>query len=177
METERLYLRERTKQLLNEIMILPTEDQLHLLGHDSIEQLHLDLERSRKRFKNHETKWIKWDLIQKSSQQVIGSCSFHNWYEEHERAELGYQLNNNYQGKGFMLEALTQVMAYGFVHLKLNRVEALISPSNTKSINVAERLHFRKEGILREHYKTNNIIDDSIMYALLKSEYKQVTGN
>ena len=136
METERLYLRDRTKQFHNELLHLSVTEQLSLLGLESIEQLDAELTRSQKRFGNLEMKWQKWELIEKKSQNVIGSCGFHNWYEEHQRAEIGYFLNGNYRGKGFMSEALTSVLEHGYRVMKLNRIEAFISPSNLGSIKI-----------------------------------------
>ncbi len=142
------------------------------MGLESVEQLNAELIRSNKRLGNLEMKFVKWELIEKASQKVIGSCGFHNWYEEHERAEIGYFLNVNFQGRGFMSEALKSVIEHGFKIMKLNRMEAFISPSNLPSIKIIESLGFTREGILKEHYKWNNEILDSVVYSLLKSQLK-----
>ncbi|GGK82765.1 GNAT family N-acetyltransferase [Rufibacter glacialis] len=172
METERLIFRERTKQVQKELLNLPIKEQVKFLGLESVEQLHAELIRSNKRLNNLEMKWLKWELIEKDSQKIIGSCGFHNWYEEHERAEVGYFLNVNFQGRGFMSEALKCVINYGFKIMKLNRIEAFISPSNLPSIKIIENLGFTREGILKEHYKMKNEILDSVVYSLLKSKWK-----
>ena len=173
METARLYLRLRTKQIQEDLMHLTTQEQLSFLGLASVEELTSEIIRSQKRFGNLEMKSLKWELIEKNDQKVIGSCGFHNWYEEHNRAEIGYALNHRYQGKGFMMEGLTRVIDYGFHEMKLNRIEAFISPSNLKSISVINALGFTKEGVLREHYKNKDKIDDSLVYSLLKSDRKR----
>ncbi|PTX15076.1 ribosomal-protein-alanine N-acetyltransferase [Pontibacter mucosus] len=170
MKTERLILRERTKQVQKDLLRLPVKEQLGFLGLDTEEQLNAELIRSNKRLGNLEMKWLKWELIEKESQKVIGSCGFHNWYEEHERAELGYSLHENFRGRGFMHEALTCVIEHGFKVMKLNRIEAFVGPSNLPSIRVIEKLGFTREGLLKEHYKINDHIYDSIVYSLLRSK-------
>jgi [ribosomal protein S5]-alanine N-acetyltransferase len=172
METDRLYLRERTKQMLDELLKLPTNDQLRFLGLESTEQLKSEIVRSQTRFENREMKCIKWDLIEKGSQRVIGNCGFHNWYVEHERAEIGYLLYESFRGKGFMLEAIKSIVEYGFNKMGLNRIEAFISPHNLPSKKIIEKAGFTQEGVLREHYKWENKIYDSVVFSLLKSEYK-----
>ena len=54
----------------------------------------------------------------------------------------------------------------------LERIEAFVGPNNTPSIKLLNRMNFKKEGLLKHHYFQNNIMDDSIVFALLKSEYK-----
>lgn len=71
-----------------------------------------------------------------------------------------------------MSEALKCVINYGFKIMKLNRIEAFISPSNLPSIKIIENLGFTREGILKEHYKMKNEILDSVVYSLLKSKWK-----
>lgn len=102
METERLLFRERTKQVQQKLLNLSVEEQISFLGLESEEQLQVELARSNKRMDNLEMKWLKWELIEKSSQRVISGCDFHNWYEEHERAEIGYFLNGNFRSKGLL---------------------------------------------------------------------------
>lgn len=172
MKTDRLYLRERTKQLLEKLLCQSSEEQMNFLGIEDPDQLQQELTRIEKRF-SEKTDWKKWDLIERVTQKVIGSCGFHNWYAEHERAEIGYSLNEKYRGKGYMLEALKSVIDHGFNEMKLNRIEAFIKPDNAPSKRIIEKLGFKKEGVLREHYKSENQIHDSVVYSLLRSEFEQ----
>ena len=171
MITQRIYLRERTPELIDKLLQLSVKDQIEFLGFDELETLNFELKNIKKNIDNPFDTRKKWDLVDIKSQKVIGNCGFHNWYIEHERAEIGYFMSQDFREKGYMGEALKCVIKYGFEELKLNRIEAFMSPTNIPSINTIKKLGFSKEGILREHYKWNNKIYDSIAYSLLKSEY------
>ena len=75
--------------------------------------------------------------------------------------------------KGLMSEALEAVLQYGFEEMDLNRVEALTSYENEASIASLIKFGFREEGILKGHYYVDGLAEDSVMYALLKSEFEQ----
>ena len=109
----------------------------------------------------------------KKSGNNIGWCGYHLWYTEHQRAEIGYVMeDNNFRGKGLMTEAMRLIISYGFKEMNLNRIEALIEPNNTPSLKLAENFQFVKEGHMRDHYIKNGIAEDSLIYALLKKDYK-----
>ena len=171
MTTDRLFLRERTNQMNQDLVNFSSEKQMDFLGIEDLEQLNIQIEKIGKNLKNASigNKW--WDIIEGKSNSVIGNCGLHNWQEEHERAELGYNLHEKYRGNNYMMEAVTSLLAYGFKEMKLNRIEALVGLDNIPSIKIIERSGFVKEGVLREHYKENDEITDSLIYSLLKSEY------
>ncbi len=104
----------------------------------------------------------------------VGWCGFHTWYTDHARAEIGYVLSNEAsKGKGIMSAALKAVVDYGFNNMNLHRIEAFVAPNNVPSLKLMEKYNFTKEGHLREHYFKNNKMEDSVVFSLLKSEYKQ----
>ena len=55
--------------------------------------------------------------------------------------------------------------------MKLNWVEAFIGPDNIPSRRLVEGYGFAVEGQLREHFCYDDVIQDSVVYSLLKSEY------
>ena len=171
MKTNRLELRERTSRLEQWLLEQPIEQQLKFLGYNNMELLEIELVRIKKANAKGYTDLKKWDLILKESNTTIGNCGFHNWISKHERAEMGYILFEDYRGKGYMNEALTSIINYGFHEMNLNRIEAFISPDNSPSINLIERLNFECEGKLREHHKSEDQIHDSLVYGLLKKDY------
>ncbi|MND70827.1 putative ribosomal N-acetyltransferase YdaF [compost metagenome] len=73
-----------------------------------------------------------------------------------------------------MTEALKPIIQYGFETMKLNRIEAFLSPDNIPSLKLVQKFGFTKEGHLREHYNKDNKLEDSAVYSLLKSEYKAI---
>lgn len=104
---------------------------------------------------------------------VVGSFSFHVWVPQHRRAEIGYRILPAFQNQGLAREAIQAVVDHGFEDMNLNRIEAFVAPENRYSQKVIESQHFRREGLMREHYFYEGTFDDSICYALLRSEYDQ----
>lgn len=51
-------------------------------------------------------------------------------------------------------------------------MEAFIGPNNIASQKVVLRQGFKQEGILKDHYCTNGVIGDSIVFGLLKKDYR-----
>lgn len=172
METDRLYFRIETTEILKDLLNQRTQEQLTFFGLQDTDQLKKELTKIERKLSNKTVNWKKWNLIEKTSGRVIGNCGFHNWLTDHERAELGYFLHENFRNKGFMSEALDCVIQNGFYVMNLNRIEAFISPDNLPSTKLITKLGFIEEGLLREHYKHENQIYDSLVYSLLKSEYK-----
>jgi ribosomal-protein-alanine N-acetyltransferase len=172
METDRLYLRVQTTDLLKDVLKQGTDEQLNFFGLHDKDQLKKVLTKIERKLSNSTLDWKKWHLIEKASGIVIGNCGFHNWLADHDRAELGYFLHDDFRNKGFMIEALDSVIQHGFNKMNLNRIEAFISPDNLPSIKLITKLGFVQEGLLREHYKHENQIHDSFVYSLLKSEWK-----
>ncbi|MBK6821372.1 MAG: GNAT family N-acetyltransferase [Bacteroidetes bacterium] len=116
--------------------------------------------------------FVTFKLFDKQSHLPIGNCGFHTWYVTHARAEIGYDImDNSWKGKGVMTEALQAIIPYGFDQLQLNRIEAFIGPNNTPSLKLMHKFGFQQEGLLRAHYCKNGILEDSLVFSLLKNEY------
>ncbi len=103
---------------------------------------------------------------------LIGTCSLFHLDAQCRRAEIGYELNLESWGRGYMHEALLALLEYGFSEMALNRVEADIHPDNIGSIKSIERLGFRKEGHLRERWIVGDEVSDSAMFGLLRREWQ-----
>lgn len=173
METKRLKLTGFSPQDMTHIFENNSKDEIKkILGHRTEE----DYQKAEFKFKNgfasYNRSFILFLLSEMTSNNIIGQCGFHNWNEEHKRAELGYHLSVDlYKGKGFMTEAVDVTIDYGFKKLKLHRIEALVGSNNTPSLKIIENHHFTKEGLLRQHYLVGDKFEDSVVYSLLYNEY------
>jgi len=80
---------------------------------------------------------------------VIGYCGlfFFPDIEGQAEVEIGYRLARSVWGKGYATEAAKAVRDYAFNVLRLERLIAMIDPSNIASIRVAEKIgmHYEKE--------------------------------
>jgi ribosomal-protein-alanine N-acetyltransferase len=71
-----------------------------------------------------------------------------------------------------MSEAVAAILTYGFNEMKLYRIEAMVADYNTASVRILEKFGFVHEGRLREHYNVNGKMEDSVLYGLLKKEFR-----
>jgi ribosomal-protein-alanine N-acetyltransferase len=115
---------------------------------------------------------MKWGVAQRTDNALIGTTTLFNLNLENRRAELGYGLDRNYWGKGYMTEALQALLHYAFEGLGLHRLEADVDPRNAASIRTLERLGFQREGYLRERWQVNGEIQDALFFGLLRPEWE-----
>lgn len=85
---------------------------------------------------------VFWGITLKNSPALIGTICLWNISVEKSAAELGYMLHPDFQGKGYMQEALVSVVAYGFEIMQANLMEAFSHPKNGPSIRLLERNGF-----------------------------------
>ena len=115
---------------------------------------------------------IRWGITLKDSGKVIGSCGFLNRLTKHYRAEVGYEISKDYWGQGIASEALEAVVKYGYHHLQLERIEALIEPENVPSQRLVEKQGFIREGLLRHYEFARGKFDDLYMYSIIKEDFQ-----
>ena len=122
-------------------------------------------------------RYVCLGIEREADHQLIGECSLFNLVEQCRRAEVGYALCHMAWGQGYITEALTSLLSFGFEHLALNRVEADIDPRNDASARSLERLGFVKEGHLRERWIVSGEVSDSGLYGLLERDWRVRAGS
>ncbi len=88
-------------------------------------------------------------IFLKDTHQFVGSSGLHrpNWNVP--KFEIGYWINTQYTGYGYMTEAVEGITNYAFNELKARRLEIRCDSLNVKSKAIPERLHYSLEGTLR----------------------------
>lgn len=174
-QTERLLIKKLDSQIMNEIFELNNDDEIKKILGVTDEEFIRQKKIHQKGYESYNQKMLNFQIVEKESNAIIGNCGFHSWNPQHHRAEVGYALNSDeFKNKGFMKETLQKVIKYGFQELDLNRIEALIDENNTPSKKLLHHFGFTREGNLRGHYLVDGVFEDSVLYSLLKSEYKIV---
>ena len=88
-------------------------------------------------------------VVERSSSEVIGYCGLFFFADVGGQAEveIGYRLARSTWGHGYATEAACTVRDFAFNTLNIKRLIAMIDPSNTASIRVAEKIgmHYEKE--------------------------------
>lgn len=77
--------------------------------------------------------YLRLAIIDKATDKLIGMCVFFNHHLHSCRGEIGYCLDNAFQGKGLMYEAMIAFIDYLRTHLSIRRLEADIHPDNQAS--------------------------------------------
>ncbi|HJQ69918.1 MAG TPA: GNAT family protein [Blastocatellia bacterium] len=104
--------------------------------------------------------------------ELAGAIGFHRIDWPNRRAEIGYWVSREFQGKGIVTRAARAMVDYSFGELELNRVEIHCAEGNSKSRAVAERLGFREEGVLRRAALLYDRYLDMVIYGMLKEDWK-----
>lgn len=107
-------------------------------------------------------------VIHKADRRIIGSVSLSFVVRGPlQSCMIGYSLDKDYNGKGYMTEAVKQVVDYAFRELKFHRITGEASPDNPGSIRVLENAGFHKEGIARLNVKIRGVWKDHQILAII----------
>ncbi len=106
----------------------------------------------------------------REQERLIGWCALAITSHKQHEGELGYALNCQYWGQGYMPEAARSLITFGFTMLGLHRIFATCHPENQASERVLQKLGMQKEGYLRENKWSKGTWPDSLLYALLAQE-------
>ena len=114
-----------------------------------------------------------WCVTLRESGVVIGTCCLFDYSQQHKTAEIGYAFHPDHWGRGYALELMPPLLAFGFDRLDLNRIHAAADPRNLASLKILLNHGFREEGLLRENwiYRDEKPSDTAIL-GLLKHEWK-----
>ena len=106
-----------------------------------------------------ENEAIFWVVTPKGGARFLGSICLWKISREEAKAEIGYELLPENHGKGIMQEVIPRVIQFGFEEMKLQTIEAELSPRNLKSVRLLEKNNFKLAEVNEEN-------PDSVVYAL-----------
>ena len=116
---------------------------------------------------------ITWAITLKENPELlIGTIGLWRFMKEHYRAEIGYMLLPEYCRKGYMKEAITQVIHFSFNNINVHSIEANINPQNLASATLLQSVGFIKEAYFKENYYYDGRFLDSAIYSLVSTIQK-----
>jgi len=108
----------------------------------------------------------RYDLLRKSDGALLGSLGVTLHQPAIPSFEIGYWLDQQASGLGYMTEAVNLMTEYLFVAYQAKRVEIRMAASNKASRGVAERSGYGLEAILaNQRVLPDGRIDDTSIYA------------
>ena len=115
--------------------------------------------------------FFDWAVVLKDEDKMIGTCGFTKFDYTHDLGEIGYVINPEYRGREIALEAVREVMRFGFEVLKLNRIEAKFMEKNSASLRVMEKAGMTFEGFHRKSMKIKGKYETIGYCSILRDEF------
>ncbi|MFG0211651.1 GNAT family N-acetyltransferase [Brevibacillus porteri] len=110
-------------------------------------------------------------IAEKGQDEIIGEVILSEVVRENlQSCWIGYFLDKEHNGKGYMTEAVKLVVDYAFEIVGLHRLEAGVMPHNIGSIKVLLKAGFHKEGIAKKNVNINGRWEDHQTLAIVKEE-------
>ncbi len=145
------------KQWLSLFQAIPTVEETEII----LRNAHID-------FLKRES--LRYLIFHKGTNDFIGTASLHaiNW--KIAKCEIGYWINSQFSGNGYMTEAVSELTNLGFQQLKFRRIEIRCESTNFKSRSIPEKLGFELEGTLRNDDLSadGSKLTDTCIYSMIK---------
>ena len=110
-------------------------------------------------------------IVLQDSKQFIGLIGLNIGKQNYRIAEVWYKIHKNYWRNGYATEALTSVLEFCFIDLKLHRIEAGCAVENVASIKVLEKVDMTKEGRKRKLLPVRGAWMDNYFFAILEEDF------
>jgi len=168
--TERLKLRKLKKQDANDIFeytsVREISKYLSWSAHESIEETYKFIDQTIAEYNVNKTRYT-WGIELVGEKKIVGVVSIFNISYVSKRVEVSYILNSNYQGQGYMSEALSGVVNFIFNEVGFIRFEARCSEDNKSSEKVMKSLGMNYEGKLLKFWNIKGTFKNVLIYARL----------
>jgi RimJ/RimL family protein N-acetyltransferase len=111
-------------------------------------------------------------MIEKKDGTRVGHIGFgkdilHDWIE------IGYDVLPSERRKGYASEAMQIMIDYLFLSKDIPRILICTDARNVAAIRAAEKVGFRKEGMVRNGGFTNGKFVDVCLFGILREEWKE----
>ncbi|WP_406844804.1 GNAT family N-acetyltransferase [Flavobacterium soyae] len=141
-----------------------------LANSDSLEKAHNFLTVSLEKEKNKEG--FHFYARDMKTNNLIGYLCIKSVDFRISKCELGYFIDEDFQGKGITSKMVSDALDFCFNELKMNKVFICTSEINLVSQRIALKHNFKQEGILRDEFRNGDgELQNTVYFGLLKSEY------
>ena len=113
--------------------------------------------------------YFPYVIIDESDNRIIGFIDLKNIDWSIPKTQIGFYIDESYEGKGIISKALQQIIDYCFNEKGFEKLFMQIHPENMAAQKVAEKCGFELEGTIRKDYKTpSGQLVDLLYYGKVK---------
>lgn len=167
LETKRLLLREIQKTDVNEIWSCWMRDEevsryMWWKASDAIADTEEFVQFELNQLDNE--KWYRWIITLKETGNIIGTCLvFYNEDDADAHWDVSYNLGRAFWGKGYITEAMKEVMAFASRQLGMKKCITTYAKVNTASANVLHKLGFKDISEISYECSGGDVVEDGVM--------------
>jgi RimJ/RimL family protein N-acetyltransferase len=115
---------------------------------------------------------FEWTIrLKKNEKEVLGTVGLSLAAPRFRGGEIHYSLFPDFWGQGYGFEGVKAVLKFGFKQLDLHRIHAGVAVTNTRSINLLEKVGMQREGRGRQILPLRGEWVDNYWYAILEDEF------
>lgn len=119
--------------------------------------------------------FYQWMIVPLELNEAIGTISVVGQDETVAAVEMGYCIGRPWWGRGYVSEAFRAVIRHLFEEVGVNRITAKHHADNLASGRVMEACGLRYEGCTRQSNLSNAGLADAKHYAILRSDYEELS--
>jgi ribosomal-protein-alanine N-acetyltransferase len=103
--------------------------------------------------------------------QTVGTVSLSDVNKMMGTAVIGYMIGEDFHGRGIATQAVKLWTSMIFDLTDIRRLTASVAEQNYASLRVLEKVGYKREGLLREHFIIQGTPTNQIVFGLLRSEW------
>jgi ribosomal-protein-alanine N-acetyltransferase len=175
LKTTRLNIRELTFadiDNVHKLHSLPETDEFNTLGiPENIQTTENILNEWLIRQKQEPRNSYIFCIEKNDDNEFIGLIAINLGKVNYKTAEVWFKIHKDYWRQGYTTEALTRILKYGFIDLKLHRIEAGCAVENIASSKTLEKVGFKREGMKRKKLPIRGVWKDNYFYGILEEDF------
>jgi [ribosomal protein S5]-alanine N-acetyltransferase len=103
-------------------------------------------------------------VVNKTTQEVIGTAMIFNFDMIVNKAEIGYVLHKDHWGKGYGTEIVALMNKFAFESVQLHKVHASVVDANAGSARILLKNGYELEGRLKDNFYIENKYYDDLLF-------------
>ena len=113
--------------------------------------------------------YFPYVIVDENESKIIGFIDLKNIDWSIPKTQIGFYIDEGYEGKGIISKAVSKIIDYCFEDKGFEKLFMRIHPENLAALKVAEKCGFELEGTIRNDYKTpSGQLVDLLYYGKIK---------